>query len=209
MLEKSRTTLFYLLALLLAITSGGNAQTARKEKTSLPNLSRKILVVYFSHTGHTRDIAKQIHRQVGGDIYEIVPVTPYPEDYDQCVEQAKRELNSGAKPALKSQVPKVQSYDVVFIGYPNWWGAFPAPVRTFLSQTDLAGKAIAPFCTHEGSGLGRSVKDIAKLCPKPTVLEGLAVRGVYVQNAQTELLAWLGKTGLMGTKQPFNLVQKR
>jgi flavodoxin len=200
MLKKRVAMLACILAFFFANGSSGNAQTELKEKTPLPNSTRKILVAYFSHTGHTREIAKQIHQQVGGDIYEIVPVTPYPDDYDQCVEQAKQELNSGAKPKLKSQIGKTQSYDVIFIGYPDWWGTFPAPVLTFLTQTDLAGKTIAPFCTHEGSGLGRSVRDITKLCPKSTVLEGLAVRGSYVRSAQTEVSEWLSKIGVVEKK---------
>lgn len=200
MMKKRVAMLACILALFLAVGSGGNAQTERKEKTPLHNSTQKILVVYFSHTGNTREIANQIHQRMGGDIYEIVPVAPYPDDYDQCVEQAKRELNSGTKPKLKSQIGKLQSYDVIFIGYPDWWGTFPAPVLTFLTQTNLAGKTIAPFCTHEGSGLGRSVRDITKFCPKATILEGLAVRGSYVRNAKREVSEWLSKIGVREKK---------
>jgi flavodoxin len=195
-MKKRTARLACMLVVILLAASGGNAQSERKEKTPLPNSTQKILVAYFSHTGNTREIANQIHQQTGGDIYEIVPAAPYPDDYDQCVEQAKRELNSETKPKLKSQIGKTQVYTIFFIGYPDWWGTFPAPVRTFLTQTDLAGKTIVPFCTHEGSGLGRSVRDITKLCPKSTVLEGLAVRGSYVKSAQGDVSEWLGKIGV-------------
>jgi flavodoxin len=153
--------------------------------------TKKILVVYFSHTGNTREIANQIHKQVGGDIFEIQSVDPYPADYDTCVQQAKEELASGYKPALKTQVKNIASYDVIFIGYPNWWGTFPAPVRTFLSENDLSGKTIVPFCTHGGSGLGRSVTDLSELCPRSTLLEGIAIYGTQVKTAQAEVSAWL------------------
>jgi flavodoxin len=150
-----------------------------------------ILVAYFSHSGNTREIANQIHKSVGGDIFEIQSVKKYPDDYDAVVEQAKQELDSGFKPELKTKVKNIKSYDLVFIGYPVWWGTFPAPVKTFLSEYDFSGKTIAPFCTHEGSSLGRSVTDISKLCPKSALLNGAAIRGSVVKTAQNKVSEWL------------------
>src|SRR5664280_1274150 len=114
---------------------------------------KKILVAYFSHSGNTREIANQIHKSVGGDFFEIQAVKPYPDDYDAVVKQATQELNSGHKPALKIKMENIKSYDLIFIGYPNWCSTVPAPVRAFLSEYDFSGKTIIPFCTHEGSGL--------------------------------------------------------
>ena len=151
-----------------------------------------ILVAYFSHSGNTREIANQIHKSVGGgDIFEIQAVKKYPDDYDAVVEQARQELDSGYKPALKTKLENIKSYDLVFIGYPVWWGTFPAPVKAFLSEYDFSGKTIAPFCTHEGSGLGRSVTDISKLCPKSALLNGVAIRGSVVKTAQNKVSEWL------------------
>jgi flavodoxin len=157
--------------------------------------SKKILVAYFSHSGNTREIANQIHKSVVGDIFEIKAVEPYPSGYDACVQQAKQELDSGYKPALKTKCGNIKSYDLVFIGYPVWWGTIPAPVRTFLSEDDFSGKTIVPFCTHEGSGLGRSVTDISKLCPKSTIPDGIAVRGRDVKTSQKKVSEWLRKIG--------------
>jgi len=154
---------------------------------------KKILVTYFSHSGNTREIANQIHKSVGVDIFEIQSVKPYPHDYDAVVQQARQELDSGYQPALKTKMESIESYDLVFIGYPNWWSTVPAPVKTFLSEYDLSGKTIVPFCTHEGSGLGRSVTDISRLCPKSTVLDGVAIRGRDVKIAQNKIAEWLGK----------------
>lgn len=150
-----------------------------------------ILVAYFSHSGNTREIANQIHKIVGGDIFEIQSVKKYPHEYDAVVEQARQELDSGYKPALKTKIENIKSYDLVFLGYPVWWGTFPAPVKTFLSEYDFSGKTIAPFCTHEGSSLGGSATDIAKLCPKTTLLNGAAIRGSVVKTAQNKVSAWL------------------
>ena len=98
------------------------------------------LTAYFSHSGNTREIARQIHENIGGDLFEIVPVDPYPADYDAVVEQARKELDKKSRPELKTKVGNMDSYDVVFVGYPNWWGTMPMPVVTFLSEYDLSGK---------------------------------------------------------------------
>ena len=158
--------------------------------------TRRILVAYFSWSGNTREIANQIHKIVGGNLFEIVSVDKYPSDYDETVKQARKELETGCRPQLVSEVEDIESYDVVFIGYPNWCETIPAPVASFLSKCDSTGKTIAPFCTHGGDSLGRSVEDIAKLCQRSTVLEGLAVRGSEVRNAQGKVSEWLRKTGV-------------
>jgi flavodoxin len=156
-----------------------------------------ILVAYFSRSGNTRVIANQIHESVGGDIFEIVTIVPYPSGYDEVVKQARKELDDGYRPELKTKVANVESYGVVFIGYPNWWCTIPMPVATFLSQYDFSGKTIVPFCTNEGSRLGRSVTDITKLCPQSTILDGLAVRGRDVKNVQNDVSKWLCELGMI------------
>jgi flavodoxin len=175
-----------------------NTGNTNAEKAKPLSGTKKVLVAYFSHSGNTREIANQIHKSAGGDIFEIQAVKPYPDDYNAVVERARQELDSGDKPALKTKIENIKSYDLVFIGYPNWWSTVPAPVRVFLSECDLSGKTIAPFCTHEGSGLGRSVADISKLCPKSTLLEGVAIRGSAVKTAQSKVSEWLKKIKITG-----------
>jgi flavodoxin len=155
--------------------------------------TRRILVAYFSWSGNTREIANQIHKIVGGDLFEIVTVNRYPSDYDETVRQARKELETSCRPQLASEVEDIESYDLVFIGYPNWCYTIPAPVASFLSKCDSTEKTIAPFCTHGGDRLGESVEDIAKLCQRSLVLEGLAVRGSEVRNAQSKVSEWLRK----------------
>lgn len=157
---------------------------------------KKVLIVYYSRTGNTREIADQIHKSVGGDIFEIQAVKVYPDDYEELKKQAKEELASEYKPALKTKIENAGSYDLIFIGYPIWWGTFPAPVRSFLSEYDFSGKTVAPFCTHLGSGLGQSVADISKLCPKSAVQDGLAVWGKDAKTAQNEVSEWLRKINI-------------
>ena len=154
---------------------------------------KNMLIAYYSRTGNTREIANQIHERVGSEIMELQTVKSYPEDYEAVKKQAMQELNSGFKPVLKTKVKEIGSYDVIFVGTPIWWGTIAAPVKSFLSQYDLSGKTIVPFCTHAGSGQGRSVTDISKLCPKSTILEGIAVWGRDAKTAQNEVSEWLRK----------------
>jgi flavodoxin len=163
--------------------------------------SKKILIAYFSHSGNTREVARQIQSCVGGDLFEIVSVEPYPRNYNAVVEQARKELEADHRPQLKARLKDAASYETVFIGFPNWWNTFPTPVGTFLRETDLSGKTIAPFCTHEGSGLGRSVSDVTKLCAHSKVLPGLALRGSSVKRAGDEISKWIGKLELPSTRK--------
>lgn len=181
----------------MSFAAEGNRQLkaakTSKESAMPASENKKILIAYFSHSGNTREIANQIRQITGGDIFEIQSVKPYPTEYNAVVAQARTELSSGFRPELKTKIKDIKPYDVVLIGYPNWWGTVPAPVRVFLTDNDLAGKAIAPFCTHEGSGLGVSVADIEKFCPRSTLLEGLAIRGSTVKTAQNKVAEWLRK----------------
>lgn len=151
----------------------------------------KILIVYFSHTGNTRRIAEQIHRNIGGDLVEIEIIDPYPEDHGEILEQARKEINAGYRPALKTKVENMSEYTVCLLGYPNWWGTIPAPVSTFLEEHDLSGKTIAPFCTHGTGGLARTVDAVGKACPDSKVLDALGISNNRVAEAESEVTEWL------------------
>lgn len=155
----------------------------------------KVLILYFSHSGNTRQLAGQIHERVGGDMVELKTVTPYPQDYDAVVDVARKEQRSNARPQIATETPDLDAYHTVFIGFPNWWGTMPMPFFTFLEKHDLGNKKIIPFCTHEGSRLGRSESDLQKLCPQAQVLKGFEVRGSRVSGAQKDVDAWLNGLG--------------
>ncbi|NYE56736.1 flavodoxin [Carboxydothermus ferrireducens] len=158
---------------------------------------KQILIAYFTWSGNTRKIANLIHGEVGGTIFEIQPEVPYHSSYNAVVEQARKEIQRGYKPALKSKIDHIESYDIIFIGSPNWWNMIAPPVATFLSEYDLSGKIIVPFCTHGGGGKGRMISDIVKLCPKSTILEEFVVYGSGAGDAQAKLSAWLRKIGII------------
>ena len=140
----------------------------------------RTLIAYFSRkgnnyldgsivdlpVGNTEVAAKMIQALAGGDLFHIDTVKPYPSDYTKATEVAQWELSQNARPALAGHVDSLEGYDVVILGYPNWWGTMPMAVFTFLEAHDFAGKTILPFCTHEGSGLGQSERDIGVALPR-------------------------------------------
>ena len=190
-------------------TTATNETSKNKENNMSTSISnKKTLVVFFSHPGenygvgnisegNTHIIAKMIAEATGGSLFEIIPEKEYPHDsYDEVVEIAKQEKAQKARPAIKGDV-KVEDYDVIFIGYPNWWGDMPMPVYTFLEKHDWTGKVVVPFCTHEGSGLSSTEEHVAETCNGATVAKGLAVRGETAQNnreqARKSVNSWIEK----------------
>lgn len=171
----------------------------------------KSLIAYFSRkgnnyvggsivnlpVGNTEVTAKKIQKLTGSDIFQIRTVKSYPEDYTETTNVAQEEKRENARPELTEIVDDMDSYDVIYIGYPNWYGTMPMAVFTFLESYDFSGKTIIPFCTHEGSGMGNSERDIKKLCPNANVLSGLAIRGGSVDRADKDIANWLKNLDLM------------
>lgn len=173
----------------------------------------KKLVVFFSHTGenycvgyiekgNTHIIADMIAEMSGADVFEIKPEKPYPADsYEECIDVAKREKQAKARPALKDDI-RIEDYDVIFIGYPNWWGEPPMCVYSFIEKHDWEGKTVIPFITHEGSGMGGTDRCIASACVGADVAvgNGLAVQGTVAQtdrqSAQKSVKRWLEGLGM-------------
>lgn len=172
---------------------------------------KKCLIAYYSRkgnnyvsgrivdlpVGNTETAANMIQEMTGCDMFHIEAVKPYPKDYTEATEAAQEELHANARPELTNHMNDMDSYEVVFLGYPNWWGTMPMPVFTFLEEYDFSGKTIIPFCTHEGSGLGHSEKDIAKLCPKANTMKGLAIHGSHTGAAKKDITNWLSKIGII------------
>ena len=175
-----------LLILLTIFLSGADSQAQMA-----PGSQKKMLVAYFSHTGNTRAIARMIQVATGADVFEIVPANPYPESYADVLARGRQELKDNVMPELKSEVPDLGPYDVIFVGSPNWFNTIVPPVMTFLSSRDFSGKTIVPFMTHGGGGLGKSQQDLKRLAPGATLLEGRAFRGDAVADAGEDVRTWL------------------
>lgn len=192
-MEKSILKTAAAALLTLGIQTGAAQAVAQNANQSvLENFNgKKVLVVYFSHSGNTRTIANKISDLTGADVFEIEPVTPYPSDYHATTEQAQREIRAGFRPPIKQGPDNLSDYDVVFVGSPCWWSTIAPPVTTFLSTHDLSGKTVIPFSTHGGSGLARNASDTAKLTPHSKVLDGKAFWGSRAAETESDIKNWL------------------
>ena len=192
----------------------------QQTQNSAPETDAKPLVVYFSMPetsepdnmtqeeanstvvidgevlGNTQYVAYVIEENTGADIFRIEPKTPYPTDHDTLVDLAKQEQNEDARPAIKDPLENLDSYDTVFIGYPNWWGDMPMILYSFFDSYDFSGKTIVPFNTHGGSGFSGTIRTIAELEPEAEVVtDGLSISRNHVQDAQSEIVDWLAELG--------------
>lgn len=158
----------------------------------------KTLVAYYSRSGNTAAVANQIVAATGADVYRIETADPnhYPAEYQPTTVQAQQEINDGILPEINT-IPDLTEYDTVFVGTPCWWGTMASPVRTFLTNADLAGKNVIPFNTHEGSGAGSVHTDIAALTPNSEHLNGIAIRGSASANSTDTINAWLTEIGII------------
>ena len=143
--------------------------------------------------GHTAAAAEFVQKAVGGDLFEIETVKTYIKDHMKMIYEAKEELEKGIRPELKSY-PDTSGYDTVFLGFPNWWDTMPMPVVGFLEHYDWSGKRIIPFVTSGGSGFGRSVEDLKKICADAMIEEnGGAFLGHEVEKSEDRISAWARK----------------
>lgn len=163
------------------------------------------LIVYFSRAGNnyvngsikdltvgnTEVAAGMIRELTGGKVFRIEPVTAYSDDYSECIEEAKQDLKRNARPELKAYPESLEPYDTIYLGYPNYWGTMPAVVFTFLEKYDFADKMIRPFCTHEGSGMGDSERDIKQVCRNGNLMKGLAIHGARGGEAKAAIRLWI------------------
>lgn len=146
--------------------------------------------------GNTEIAASIIQQLTGADRFQIEPLQEYSKDYNECIAQAQSDQRRNARPQLKQYPESLQEYDVIYLGYPNYWSTMPMAVFTFLEHFDFTGKTIRPFCTHEGSGLGTSEEDIRSICSGAKVEKGLAIRGSSVSNSETLIRKWLTNSGV-------------
>jgi flavodoxin len=157
---------------------------------------QKILIAYFSWGGNTRGIARQIQQRTGADLFEIELARPYSGSYNTCLDEALRDQRANARPALKTHVSNMAQYDVIMLGYPNWWASIPAPIASFLEEYDLSGKTIIPFCSHGGGRFGQSLTAIAKLASRARIGDALSVHYSGGSSLASDITAWLRKNGI-------------
>ncbi len=178
-----------------ADTSDDSA-SSKSEETSTSG-DGKILIAYFSHSGNTKGIAEDIQKKTGADIFEITTVNKYSSDYNTILDEAKAELNDNARPELSSKAENMEQYQTVIIGFPIWWGDMPMALYSFLDEYDLSGKTVLPFCTHGGSGLSGTDKNIQQEEKDAKVTNGLAISDSSLDDAGADIDKWLKDNGVM------------
>ncbi len=177
----------FLLALLMMIVMGMQAQTGKK-----------ILVTYFSWSGGTKALAEEIQRQTNADIYRIEPLVPYTDDYQTLAyEISNKEKEDNARPALKDTLSTLNDYDYIFVGCPVWWFDVPMIIHSFLECKDynFTGKTIIPFCTFATASY-ETLNDIINATPNSTHLEGLGIRGSQSYTNSSTVKNWLDRIGI-------------
>lgn len=173
------------------------AEDAGTPDENQTDTAKNALVVYFSWSGNTESVAQAIQAQTDADIFEIVPQQPYSDDYDAVVDLAQQEQQEDARPAIADSIENIAQYDVIYVGFPNWWGDMPMILYTFFDSYDLSGKTIAPFCTSGGGGLSNTVSAIKSLEPDATVTDGLHIGSASASNPDNAVGEWLRKIGLL------------
>lgn len=179
-----------LLAPLMPVLGAGLAWAARSANAQEQNDSRT-LVAFLSRSGNTRVIAGQLRRRYRSDLFEIRTAAPYPEDYQEMVEWASRLRDVQAAPELADNVADIARYETIFLGFPIWGAALPAPVRTFLKIHDLSGKKIVPFITHGGYGPGSAPSTLAALAPRARILKPFVLKCDQERDTLSPVSAWL------------------
>ena len=145
----------------------------------------------YIEVGNTEKIADMIAEITGADLFKIEQKVPYAADYNTCIEEAKKDLQTKARPELVSMPENLDRYDEIYLGYPNYWGTMPMAVYTFLESYNFTGKKIHPFCTHEGSGLSSTERDIKKAAQGADVSKGLSIYGSRVDDAKNIVKEWV------------------
>ena len=158
----------------------------------------RALIVFYSWSGNTRGVAREIKKQTGFDMVELELVKPYSDDYNTVLKQAQNDQHKQARPALKKKpdAKKWADYETIIIGYPNWWASIPMPIATLLESYDFTGKRILPFCSHGGGRFGQSITAIAKLAPNAKIGEGLSVHYSGGSSLSKDVAKWLEKNGV-------------
>ena len=157
--------------------------------------AQKSLVLYYSETGTTKSVAQELQQQLGADIEGIECVEPYSGNFQETIQRSQRERQSGQTPAIKPLKSDIKAYDVIFIGYPIWFGTYAMPIATLVKQFDFAGKTIVPFCTFGSGGLNTSTDALRQALPKAKIQKGYGVRTARVMAAAKELDRFLKTNG--------------
>ena len=189
-MKNLKLTLIIATAMVTAVSCGSKKETPKEE-------APKMLVLYYSQTGNTKAVAEEIATKLGADIEEITMVNPYDPDFQATIERCMQEREQGIIPDIQPVKADIADYDVIFLGFPVWFGTYAPPVQKFLLGADLSGKKIVPFCTFGSGGLESSVKDLEQAEPKAEILSGYGVRAARLDAMPAEIDQFLKASGFL------------
>lgn len=193
---KNLKMMLILATVTLAVVSCGPKKETKNEEATKKE-APKALVLYYSQTGNTKAVAQEIATRIGADTEEIIPVQPYDTGFRATIERCLKEREEGKVIEIQPLTADLAKYDVIFIGYPVWFGTYAPPVATFLDQTDLSGKKIVPFCTFGSGGLDSSVRDLMAKQPNAEILPGYGVRAARMDAVPYEIDQFLKANGFL------------
>ncbi len=159
--------------------------------------AQKVLVLYYSQTSNTKAVAECIAEHINADIEEIVSMNPYSGDFKATIDRCMKERELGVVPEIKPVKADIAKYDVIFLGYPIWFGTYAPPIASWLDKVDLSGKKIVPFCTFGSGGLESSVMSLEQKQPKAEILEGYGVRAARMDAMPDEVRQFLIDNGFL------------
>ena len=188
---------FMLVIATAAVTAISCGTKNENKEEATEKEAPKVLVLYYSQTSNTKAVATEIATKLNADIEEIVAVNPYDGDFQATIDRCIVEREQGTVTEIKPLTADIANYDVIFIGYPVWFGTYAPPIATFLANTDLSGKKIVPFCTFGSGGLESSVKDMAEKQPKAEILNGYGVRAARLDAMPKEIDNFLKASGFL------------
>lgn len=175
------------IKMMLAIAAVVLVAVACGSKNKKEALQKKVLVLYYSQTANTKTVAQELATKLGADIEEIVPVKPYDGDFQATIARVQQEREQGVQPELNPLKADLAQYDVIFLGYPVWFGTMAPPMLAFVDSIDLSGKQVVPFCTFGSGGLDSSVRDLREKQPNVEILPGYGVRAARIKAMPTEV----------------------
>lgn len=188
---KKKIIIIIIVLIILTITGLLILNLKNNNNTKL-DTDKKVLTLYFSMSGNTETVAKNINKNIGGEIIKIETDKTYPTNYNELTNIAKEEQDKKERPSLKTKID-INNYDTIFLGYPIWYSDMPMAIYTLLDEYDFSNKTIIPFATHGGSGLSNTPNKIQQLEPNAKVLEGLEIRGNEAKNSEKEIINYINK----------------
>jgi len=185
----------FLLSLICLVMMACGSKKDASDSAEVPE--KKVLVLYYSQTGATATVANEIKSALNADIEEVICEDPYDGDFGATIERSQKERENGELPVLQPITVDIQTYDVIFLGYPIWFGTYALPIAALLKEENFDGKVIVPFCTFGSGGLESSTRDLKAQLAQSEIKEGFGIRNARLKYTKEEVDDFLKRNGYL------------